>query len=457
MNIYFMIDELNRDAVVASALKKKFAEKGHHLVYGNRASNRLLKYFHGAFDVIVFPRPHLIYDNWGEDWLTWKARFVTLSTESLGIISKDHQVMAKTLLDREYFEGKRKYVERIDALCFWGDKQLQAVKDYAPEVAHKCHVVGHPRHDGLCVKRPKEERGALRGTKKSVGVITRAVALNDYFKRSPMDWYATIFDDHVNYEFHNKITGEKLLSKRATVSPANMLVVQAIDVENTLKIINNLLQAGHQVSLRIHPKDDSNIWRDVLRRCKLNAEISDPALPITDWLQGHDYIFGPPSTSFYDGVMLGVTPISICNLDSRRRESIGELWEENNCLMDHVFKPESIDDLLQYIDAGVRNVDSPEILNILADEANFPACAHALDQVVDVCLANPAGTRRTGLSLLAFKLARAGYFVAWRLRSFFLGRKENSAMFAMTARKIRFINSLSSANSMVSRTSMPQP
>jgi surface carbohydrate biosynthesis protein len=457
MNIYFMIDELSRDAVVASALKKKFAEKGHHLVYGNRASNRLLKYFHGAFDVIVFPRPHLIYDNWGEDWLTWKARFVTLSTENVGIICKDHQVMAKTLLEREYFEGDRKYVDRIDAFCFWGSKQLQAVKDYATEVAHKCHVVGHPRHDSLCIKRPKEERVALRGRKKSVGVITRAVALNDYFKRSPMDWYATIFDDHVNYEFRNKITGESLPSKRAAASPANMLVVQAIDVENTLKIISLLLQAGHQVSVRIHPKEDSNVWRYIFKRCKLNAEISAPSLPITDWLQDRDYIFGPPSTSFYDGVMMGVTPISICNLDPRRKASTSELWEENNRLMDHVFKPESIEDLLHYIDAGVRNVDSPEILNILADEANFPACSNALNQVVEVCLANPAGTRRTELRLLLFKAVRAAYFVAWRLRNIFLGRKENSAMFAMTDRKIRFINGLSSANSIASRTNVPQP
>jgi len=132
MNIYFMIDELNRDAVVASALKKIFLKKGHNLVYGNRSSNRLLKYFHEAFDVIIFPRPHIIYDNWGDDWLTWSAKFVTLSTESLGIICKDHQVMAKTLLDREYFEGKRQYVDRIDAFCFWGEKQLQAVTDCAP-------------------------------------------------------------------------------------------------------------------------------------------------------------------------------------------------------------------------------------------------------------------------------------------------------------------------------------
>ena len=130
MNIYFHIDELHRDAVVASALKKKFAQKGHNLIYGNRATYPLLKYFHSAFDVIILPRPHLIYDNWGDEWMSWNARFVTLSTESLGIICKDHEVMAKTLLDREYFEGKRQYVERIDAFCLWGTKQLQAVKDH---------------------------------------------------------------------------------------------------------------------------------------------------------------------------------------------------------------------------------------------------------------------------------------------------------------------------------------
>ena len=57
MKYLFLIDELKRDAVVASALKKKFDKKGHMLVYGNRVSNRLLKYFHSSFDVIVVPRP----------------------------------------------------------------------------------------------------------------------------------------------------------------------------------------------------------------------------------------------------------------------------------------------------------------------------------------------------------------------------------------------------------------
>jgi surface carbohydrate biosynthesis protein len=442
MNIYFLIDELSRDAVVASALKKKFAEKGHNLVYGNRATNRLLKIFHGAFDVIICHRPHIFYDNWGEDWMSWRVRFITLSTEALGIICKDHEVMAKTLLDRDYFEGNRRYVERIDALCFWGPKQLQAVKDHASEVAHKCHVVGHPRHDVACVQALQVDPARQIKTK-AVGVITRAVALNDYFNRSPLEWFRVIFNDHANYEFHNKITGEKLPSKRAGASPADNLTVQAIDVETTLRIIRSLLEAGHRVTLRVHPKEHSDAWKSLLARCGLEVEISNAKLPVTQWLKGLSYLVGPPSTSFYDGVMLGVTPISICSLNSRRRQSVGELWEDNNRLMAHVFKPATIDELLAYVESGTQNFGGSEILQILKEEANFPACANSLDEVVSICTRDVYAAKNQKLLLASFKLARYFYFKVWRVRNRFLGRKENSAMFAMGLKESRFIDGLS--------------
>ena len=55
--------------------------------------------------------------------------------------------MASTLLEKEYFEGQKQYVTRINDFCLWGNKQLQAIKDHAPGIERKCHVVGHPRHD----------------------------------------------------------------------------------------------------------------------------------------------------------------------------------------------------------------------------------------------------------------------------------------------------------------------
>ena len=50
--VYFHIDELNRDSVVASALKKELAEKGVKLIYGCRLySYYLIKYFAKYFVV----------------------------------------------------------------------------------------------------------------------------------------------------------------------------------------------------------------------------------------------------------------------------------------------------------------------------------------------------------------------------------------------------------------------
>lgn len=60
MLVYFHIDELNRDAVVASALRMQLHSKGARLIYGSRTSHWLLKYFASLFDAIILPRPLFI-------------------------------------------------------------------------------------------------------------------------------------------------------------------------------------------------------------------------------------------------------------------------------------------------------------------------------------------------------------------------------------------------------------
>ena len=52
MIIYFHIDELNRDSIVASALKLKFKSNGDILIYGNRLVSRLIKIFHSFFFLV---------------------------------------------------------------------------------------------------------------------------------------------------------------------------------------------------------------------------------------------------------------------------------------------------------------------------------------------------------------------------------------------------------------------
>lgn len=446
MNIYFHIDELNRDAVVASALKKKFANLGHRLVYGNRVVNRLLKYFHGAFDVIIVPRPHFLYDNWADDWISWDCKIVMLSTESLGIICKDHHVMARTLLEKGYFEGDKVYISRIDAFCFWGNKQIQAVREYASEVAYKCHVVGHPRHDKCCIA-PKVIGDAHKNLgKRKVGIITRAVALNDYFDRNAIEGFSVLFDSHFKYEYFNKITGEQLLSKRPQTAPASVIIVQAIDLENTLKIIKALNDAGHEVSIRVHPKERASSWKRLIGDCNLDAEISDEKIPITRWLSGIDYVVGPPSTSFYDAVMLDKTPISISDLDMRRKASVGELWEDNNRLMPHLFTPNSIEELVDFVDKGNRLTVDESIKNVLAEEADYPNCANSLDRLIDVCVGLVKRPRNRVFVYYLYHFVRPLFFHLWHLRSILLKRRSNSAMFVLSRREIAFIDGLTSRN-----------
>jgi surface carbohydrate biosynthesis protein len=348
--------------------------------------------------------------------------------------------MARTLLEKEYFEGKRAYVDRIDAFCLWGKKQLQAIQDHASEISHKCYVVGHPRHDKNCIKQDSWEKSDQKNTKKRIGIITRAVGLNDYFNRTPLESFRILFDDHFKYEFFNKVTGEKLVSKRPQATPAGVLVVQAIDLENSLKIMKKLCDEGNDVFIRIHPKESASNWRILLKNCDLPVEVSDEKMPISNWISKIDYLIGPPSTSFYDALMLGKTPISIGNLDSRRQASVGELWEDNNRLMTYVFKPNSIEELVDLVNKGNSMQPNKEVMAILEEEANYPLCSNSLDKVVEICIASAVNPKNRKISLFLF--TRYIFFQIWKLKSKITRREENSAMFTIGKAESNFIDSL---------------
>ena len=434
MNIYFHIDELNRDAIIASVLEKKFTQKGHNFIFGNRTSNPLLNLFHDAFDIIVMPRPHFLYDNWGSDCLSWNSKFVMLSAENLGIICKDHHVMARTILEDTYFNNDQRFTDKIDAFCLWGEKQLQAIKDYAYTLQEKCHVIGHPRHDISC-----KNFSLTKYTKKKIGFITRANSINDYFGRSLLESFQTLFDDHFQYEYINKITGEKLISKRPGARPVENAVVQCIDVENSLNIIKIFEKKGYEVTIRCHPKEDLLEWKKLFDKCSIKAEIADNNLPITEWLKSVRIIIGPPSTAFYDAVMSGVEPISISNLDERRKKCIGELWEDNNRLMDHIYKPQNIEELVNYVESKSSFNISSEIKDILKSEANYPECKHSLRVFVSVCENLTLIKSKRRVSLILFYLARWFYTKAWTFKNLIIKRKETSASFAMSNKTILYI------------------
>jgi hypothetical protein len=185
----------------------------------------------------------------------------------------------------------------------------------------------------------------------------------------------------------------------------------------------------------------------LLKNCNLDVEISNEKMPISDCILKVDYVIGPPSTSFYDTLMLGKTPISIGNLDSRRQASVGELWEDNNRLMPFIFKPDSVEDLIDFINNGKTTKLNKEIDSILEEEADFPKCADSLDKICEICLESVVNPKNKKITLFLFLISRQVFFKIWRLKSRINKRRENSAMFILGKSEVEFIDNLCTKNS----------
>ena len=441
MIIYFHIDELNRDSIVASALRQKFKSNGDTLIYGNRLISRLLKIFHPLFDIIIVPRPHFLYDLWGNNYHNWGSKFIMLSTESLGIICSDYKVMARTLLEKGYFEDDRSVVNRIDAFCVWGTRQLEAISKYAEDQYHKFHVVGHPRHDNLCTL---EENTSKKNTpRKRIGIITRSVSINDYQGRSTLDAFSTILDDHFQYEYYNKNTGDKLKSKRPGAYPAENVAVTALDTALLIKIISRLNNENDiELFLRPHPKEDITAWQKIFIRNNIKIEIAVPFEPITHWLKKIDFLIGPPSTSFYDAIMQGVFPISINSIDKRREIFIGELWEDNNRLMPGIIQPLSIDEILEIINNKGSYEPCSDTIKVLNEEADFSNCLNSLDKVVKVCNSLYPQSPKTSNFIFIFIFSKHLFLIIWKLRNLIFNIKPNSSYFPLDIKIVDNINRL---------------
>jgi len=443
MIIYFHIDELNRDAITASILKKKLKKRGHHLIYGNRITMRLLDYFHNFIDVIIMPRPHFLYDNFKDRWLLWDSKFITISTESLGIITTEKKLMAKTLLEREYFEDNKQYVNRIDAFCVWGKRQLIAIEEFAAEVRDKFYFVGHPRYDNQCLKNSHFNSKKKKNSKIQIGIISRSNALNDYYKRTTLEFFSEYLSEKINYEYNNKKSGKMLLYKRP--KPIEGTVCQSIDTVNIINIIKSLIDLDYEINFRAHPKENLDVWQKMFEQYNLKVKFSKPEQPISYWLENLDYLIGPPSTAFYDAVINNVTPISIDKIDSRRQLFVTDLSEDNNSLMSHIFRPNNIEEIKEFIVKNKKIVISDKIKNIFSEEVGYPECQDSLNNLINVCekISKSKNILKKRSYFYYFYLFfQIFYGFLWDLKSFIIRRKPNSAMYSLNFKIIRYINNL---------------
>ena len=379
--IYFHVDELYRDLITATKLKSKFPQKQYKFIFGNRRNFRLLLKFSDYFDAIIFPKP--LFLSYAKNKL-WTSNIYYLYTENIGIIAKKNypKMILKGVLDQHFMEGEKHYVESATRFFLWGHNAYNAIKKFYPHLTKKMMVVGHPRHDSSAIKtlKSKQKRNKIL----NIGFLTRNCYLNDYIQFSPIENLAKYLEHKISYEyFLNK--NEYLINERRGSQPAFDIAIESIDTKNLFLIISELSKEFKKINLffKVHPRENYENWYKILKNKNLNIKICDRSTPFTHWLKDLDYVIGPPSTSFYDACMLDVKPISIHNLDSKRKIFIKKMYEENNELTKHIYSPKSIKELINFIKKNRYDsiINKKPIQEVLLDEANFPNCKNSLKKV----------------------------------------------------------------------------
>lgn len=434
MIVYFFIDELKRDSITASLLESRLQKKNHKIIFGNRTSIHFLKYFHSYLDIIIVPRIEFLTQHFGDSWLLWKSKIVTLSNESIGIIAENSPLCAKTALGKDFFEGIEKYTNRIDIFALWGNAQFNSIKKFAPKYKKKLLVIGHPRYDSF-----KLEKYKKFNREKVIGIITRFNSINDYYGRSIIDFFSPDLS-LIKYEYFNPVKKKGLLYKRNQIDHA--VIQQTIDLKNILKIIRELNKKNFRIIIRPHPKEKKFQIKKILNKISKNIFIHDDKLPIQDFLGKIDYLIGPPSTVFYESIFFKLKPISICSLEKKRKYFVPNLGEDNNKLMNYVYKPKSIKELLGLLKKKNTFNINKNINNILKNELNYPDCINSLDKLVSKFEEMNLRKKKFFFILFAYRFCCEIYFFLWKLRNFFIKRKMHSAYFPLDFKIINFIKSL---------------
>ena len=438
--VYFHIDEVARDAVVAANLRRVLQARGADLIYGNRMRSEFFGWFDAfaAFDLYIFPSLDIFQSNC-RDVDSVSAPVVILPSETVGGTTRNVDRLAAKYLG-SFPDRCGPWTEKVAAFCVWGRSHLKAFDELAPGLRQKCHVVGHPRFDRRC-RVPSSI--SVGGQKIRVGFISRFAALNPFDQRGILQ---TIYEGR-------KIPGQ--IAPMYRLSPdrdvEDRIYTESVDLRHIFEVMDSLNRSTHEMVLRTHPREDRTAWEKLIRTNSIPLKIASWDQPFLHWVNSVDYVIGPVSTSFYDCIVAGKRPICTMEIAPHRQSHTLAGGDDENPILNYVFRPKSVQELVGIVSTKPKSdyLEMPDSLaEILCLESNYPDCATSLDRVADVCLDvlrisahNHRARLGARVKFNAFAMADLTYR-AVRGR----GREEQSSTFVLSPSRIRWINNLAFSN-----------
>jgi len=428
--IYFNIDEISRDAVVAANLKIALEKFNIKLEYGSRARSTIFKHT-CPFDAVIFHSVgHL--EAFFKKLENLNVPAILLPAEGVGAACRDTHRFTETLVGRSYAEGtNQEWARKISAYCLWGQQQLENIQEAATEFVERCYIIGHPRHDSRCLSGPKVNN--VDNQKIRVGLITRFDSVNPWNDQSALEGFYLKRQSQNYYGFSK---GDEHLDAE------NLYFTNIADVRVMLDLIDRLNSEQHEILLRVHPRENRMKWVELIKRWNLPVALAAWDQPFSHFLQEVDYSVGPPSTTAYDCYVAGKTSISTGNIVSKQKEHIAINSDDNGKILDFVLEPNSIDELIKIIsEKPPASITLPDkVKQILTEEGNYPDCLNSIDRLAEVCNSvikkNKARKAPSVWQYIKYKL--------WAFRKDMLPRRggEQGSSYRLTRRRIRWINNL---------------
>lgn len=431
MLIYFHIDELARDAVVASALKKEVEAAGGQLAFGNRLmTNYLLRNFN-VFDAIilsslahyidVFPDPDNLPDN-----------VFILQTEAIG--------QATGTLRRlygKYFGDDAKACEpwhrSVAGFLLWGHAHLNPFKEYFPAYLAKTRVVGHPRLSDSC-KRPNHARTA---GKRVIGFVSRFNLLSPHDGRTPFQSVLS------SMKFGKKTF--PLFENSPDRDVEDLFFTEVIDFRIMFQIIKSLDPDKYDIRVRPHPRENRLGWQKLAETSGIKVAVSRWDEPFGHWLEEVDVVVTPPSTSLYDVFFHNKRALLIDKIVPARAGHLLTESDDHNQILDGACRPASVDEVIARIAADDVPVDRALVDQRLHEQVAAEMAGNSIKNVIAaIAELRPAATPRPGTRLRVatfITLSVLASHARW-IKARLSGRVEQGSSFDMTIGRIAWIKRL---------------
>jgi len=338
LNVLFHIDELGRDSIVASALKRFGRKRKVKIFYCNKKVKNIIKNFN-FYDAIILPSiPH--YKFYFPDPCNLPKNIFILPTEAVGqSTGRLRRIQAKYLgIDDKRDKAWHKSVK---GYLLWGAAHKENIIKLYPEYISKCFVVGHPRISKYTTVQNLPEAN-LDGTLKKIGLISRFGGINPYDNRGNLN---LMFK---NMRFLNKNV-PKFENSPESLDAEDLSYTEFIDLRIFLTLILSLDTDKFKIFLKPHPRENASNWIKFFKENKINAEIEHKFTPFAAWLHKVDLIVSPPSTSFYEILRENKNFICIDKVLSKRENHILSESDDKNQILKYVCRPESINELLSLV------------------------------------------------------------------------------------------------------------